>query len=274
MTRRNLVPYFILGPAVVIAAIGWYRSDQGRRDAVERLSKLEAAASAPKVQLQASQTPTTQEPVPAIGKDQAATPRPSSQRVPSITGDPAQDTRTIEELHGRIQALSNDLTIAREEAVRHESKAAAEAAESKKLQAQIEELQTGLQAAKQNAEAAIAEVRVKSERLTRAEASEKAAVDRAARAEAAVAKGSTQSKELEDLNRRRETVVTSLQRHYRDVTDIYRNFSLNAQTRDTSNAGMQAGDLSRIQAAIQQAEDDLRQLQTLNARITQLSRSK
>jgi len=48
---------------------------------------------------------------------------------------------------------------------------------------------------------------------------------------------------------------------------------LAAQTRDTPATGLQAGDLSRIQTTIQQAEDDLRQLQTLNARVAQLARA-
>jgi hypothetical protein len=275
MTRRNLLPYLVLGPAVVLTGLGWYRSEQGRREALDRLSKVEKAAIVNSARpSEIPQIPAPLESVPAEAKDRAAVARPPSAKIPGGGPDTATDVRMVEELRARIQALSNDLAGAREEAVRQEAKASAENAEAKKLQAQVEELQQGLQSAKQNADAALADARAKAERLGRIESAEKAAIERAARAEASAARNSTQSKELEDLIRRREAIVTSLQRRYRDVTDIYRNFTLNAQTRDTSTAGMQAGDLSRIQSAIQQAEDDLRQLQTLNARVAQLTRSK
>jgi hypothetical protein len=122
-------------------------------------------------------------------------------------------------------------------------------------------------------EAVQAELRAKAERLLKAETSEKLLQERSARAEAAAAKVVVSTKELEDLNRRREAFLTTILRRFREVNDLYRNFTLAAQTRDTPATGLQAGDLSRIQTTIQQAEDDLRQLQTLNARVAQLARA-
>jgi chromosome segregation ATPase len=71
--------------------------------------------------------------------------------------------------------------------------------------------------------------------------------------------------QAEDLQRRREMFVTNILRRYREVTDLYR--TLNQQFSNPRDGASPANaDLSRVQNAIYQAEDDLRQLQGLNAR--------
>jgi chromosome segregation ATPase len=76
----------------------------------------------------------------------------------------------------------------------------------------------------------------------------------AARQNAAIAKITDQ---MQDLNRRQEAYLQNLLRRYREVTDLYRTIALrNEVPRD---------EISRIQNAISLAEEDLRQLQALNA---------
>jgi hypothetical protein len=276
-SRRTLLPYLLMGPALAICIIGWVRSEQGRKAAVDRVAQLEQAVA--KAGFSAPPAPTPDAEVrllPAPGNSGSQQPHgaPAKPPVPGPHEGAAADARTIEELHQRVQELTRDLTAAREDVAKAESKSAADAAEAKKLQAQIDEIRESAQALKRSMEAVEAELKVKSERLTKAEADEKRASDRAVRAEAAAAKSAALTKDTEDMLRRREVLVTGLMRRYRDVTDLYRNFTLNAQTRETPGAGLQAGDLSRIQSAIQQAEEDLRQLNSLNARLAQALRAR
>ncbi len=77
--------------------------------------------------------------------------------------------------------------------------------------------------------------------------------------------------DLIELNRRRENTLTSLQRRYRDITDQLRALSVRLDTQ-RDNPAAAIGDLSRIQTAVLAAEEDLRQLNTLNSQSQQLMR--
>lgn len=277
-SAHRTLTYLALGCGLAICAGGWIWSETSRRTLLERVAKLEAAgkgeasagagsaAPAPNSGALPSQPGALQGPGTQPGQRGSARPGAGG---PSESS--AAEARVIEDLQQRVQDLSRDLTAARDEAARAESQVSAAAAESTKLQAQIEELRESSRVQLRSLSMIEAELKAKSDRLAKAEAGEKQAADRAAKAEAAAARTASVSKELDDLIRRREVLMTAMLRRYRDVTDQYRNFTLNAQTRETTGAGLQAGDLSRIQTAIQQAEDDLRQLQSLHARVTQLA---
>ena len=261
---RRMLPYLLLIPALIAAFFGW-RSEQGRRAALARVAQLEGQRPAPAVEPVAAPEAAPASVVAAGGTRVV--------RVPTGT-DPVPYINTIDELREHLKDQAKALSAARDAAARAESATATEAADGKKLKAQLDELRDDMQAARRMGEALQAELRAKSDRLVRVETSEKITQERLARAETAAVKVGGASKEIEDLNRRREAFLTALLRRYREVNDLYRNFTLNAQTRDVPGAGLQAGDLSRIQTAVQQAEDDLRQLQALNARIAQLAQAK
>ncbi len=252
---RRLIPYLL----VLIAAILGWRAEQGRRAALERIAQLEGQrtglAAAP---IPAAETLAT--PVPAAAETRAV-------RVPAGT-DPVPYIKTIDELRELLREQAKTLSAARDAAARAEATLVSQEAEGKNWKTQMDELRELAQGARRLGDALQIELRAKSERLLKVETSEKLLRDRLARAESAPAKVAGVSREIEDLNRRREALLMALLRGYREVGDLYRNVALNAQTRD----GMQAGELSRIQAAIQQAEDDLRQLQALNARMARLAR--
>lgn len=119
------------------------------------------------------------------------------------------------------------------------------------------------------------DIRAKSDRLVKLESSERLAREAATRAESNLGRATQSNQELEDLNRRREALFTSISRRYRDVTDQYRTLSLRLQSRDGQQGlGFDsiAGELSRIQASMQQTEEDLRQLSALNAQSNRLLR--
>ncbi|HVX64995.1 MAG TPA: hypothetical protein VHA11_00260 [Bryobacteraceae bacterium] len=73
--------------------------------------------------------------------------------------------------------------------------------------------------------------------------------------------------EFEQINRRREGVLTSILRRYHDITDQYRSLAARLD-RETSAPG--ASELGGIQNAISMTEEDLRQLSALNAQAIRL----
>ncbi|MSV27372.1 MAG: hypothetical protein EXQ52_01295 [Bryobacterales bacterium] len=260
------LPLFVLGCAAVAAVVLWQRAEQQYSQARQRVAALEA---------ELSRVPRSPAPLPSAGPaatDAAPPPETKIVRVPT-GADAAEYIKIIEELRGRVAALDREIGVAREEAERAEVKAETESGGRGKLAAQVEDLKEDLQVARRISTALEAELRVKSDRLVQAETAGKLATERQTRAESAVRGPAAMSREIEDLNRRREVLVTSLQRRYREVTDTFRAISLNLQNREQSGSGVQAGDLSRVQSSIQQADDDMRQLQGLNARIAQLTRS-
>lgn len=79
------------------------------------------------------------------------------------------------------------------------------------------------------------------------------------------------SEQMDDLNRRRDVYLTNILRRYRDVTDLYRTLNLQfSNPRD--GVSPPSNDLSRVQNAIYQAEDELRQLQSLNQQALRLQK--
>ena len=80
-------------------------------------------------------------------------------------------------------------------------------------------------------------------------------------------------RELDDVTSRRETFLSNLQRKYRDVNDQLRSLSARLDRyRDTTSAPNFSTDLPRIQSLVQSAEEDLRQVQALNAQAQRLSK--
>lgn len=71
--------------------------------------------------------------------------------------------------------------------------------------------------------------------------------------------------ELQDIHRRREVYLNSILRRYRQITDQYRSLSGVLQAQRTDAPAVGSADLARIQDSIAMAEEDLRQLNNLNA---------
>jgi DNA repair exonuclease SbcCD ATPase subunit len=78
--------------------------------------------------------------------------------------------------------------------------------------------------------------------------------------------------ELQDLHRRREGVLRNILRRYKEVTDQYRALSGMLDSRAQSTVVAAGPDLARIQNAISLAEDDLRQLNSLDAAAGQVQK--
>lgn len=78
---------------------------------------------------------------------------------------------------------------------------------------------------------------------------------------------------LQELNRRRDSYLTSLTRRYRDVSDQFRAMSgMLDSNRGPGASALSESALTRIQSTVSQAEDDLQQLNEVGARIQQLEK--
>jgi chromosome segregation ATPase len=80
-------------------------------------------------------------------------------------------------------------------------------------------------------------------------------------------------RELDDIANRRDSYLSNLQRKYRDVNDQLRSLTARLDRyRDSNSAPEFSTDLPRLQSLVQSAEEDLRQVQSLNSQAQRLSR--
>jgi chromosome segregation ATPase len=107
------------------------------------------------------------------------------------------------------------------------------------------------------------EAKARDERLVEVEAANRILRQRGEESPARLAPMLEAAAEIEELSRRREATLNNILRRYREVTDLYRNMTLE-QPQETG--------ISRIQNAITLAEEDIRQLQTLNAQSSRLQK--
>jgi chromosome segregation ATPase len=134
------------------------------------------------------------------------------------------------------------------------------------MQAQLDDLQKKLDTAL--ADADIARQRVAALEADNARLKTGAAADTTRATDAAKIIAN-----LEELDNRRDVYLTSILRRYRDITGDFRAMSGMLDTNRDSNSGACSGAaLSRIQSAVNSAEDDLRQLSEVNARTQKLEK--
>jgi chromosome segregation ATPase len=172
----------------------------------------------------------------------------------------AESRATVADLQTQLSAANDQNTKTLASAEDRLQKQQAEA------QAQVDDLQKKL-------DAAVAESDIAHQRLEALETDN-------AKLKADAAAVSTRATDvahiianLQDLESRREVYLTSLLRRYRDITGEFRAMSGMLDTNRDSNSGACSGAvLSRIQSAVNSAEDDMRQLNELNARSQKLEK--
>lgn len=186
---------------------------------------------------------------------------------------PTEYIRIIAETQAALEAARKELSSARNDIAALQARAAEEQEQRDKLSAELAELNEALASTKRVVAATQTELKAKNDRLVRLETSEKLVREAAGKAELESAKTLRAAQELEDLNRRREVLLNSMVRRYREVTDQYRTLSLRVQSRaDQLGLDPGAGELSRIQTSVQQAEEEFRQLNGLSAQAAKLLR--
>ncbi len=195
--------------------------------------------------------------------------------VPKDASRAAEDAKrlaAIRELaaaQSRLSEMQSGLIEARNRVAELEASLERITAENKRLATAEAALSEDLDHTRRIVQAMEAEIRAKNERLAQLEASlRKTREELQSLSQRASAFGPIVA-ELSEINRRRENTVTSLQRRYRDITDQLRALAVRLDTQRDSPAAA-VGDISRIQTAVLAAEEDLRQLNTLNSQSQQL----
>jgi uncharacterized protein YhaN len=196
--------------------------------------------------------------------------------APSPTAGARKSNRQIEETRGEdeTQPLRESLTQANAAVARLEARIAElesqlekVTAESKQSAAAEEGLNQNLAEATRTVESLQKDMKNQSRRLADLESSNQRLREETAQSTGSATQLLKLSSDLQDVNRRREIYVSNILRRYKDMTDQYRALSAALDGRRERQAGAPLGEaeLSRIQNTIAMTEEDLRQINALNA---------
>lgn len=203
---------------------------------------------------------------PAAGKAAPAAKAGDAARVEAV--------RALTDLQKRFDALQAQMQSL--QAARPDLEASIESirADRRRLSTSEAELKDALASSRRVVEAMEAELKTKTERIATQEADLRRAKDSNAADNRRTSQVASILSSFEDLNRRRENTLTNLQRRFRDLTDSYRALALRLDTQRDSQTPIQniSGEVSRISAAVQSAEEELRQFSTMNAESQRLTR--
>jgi chromosome segregation ATPase len=144
-------------------------------------------------------------------------------------------------------------------------------ADSQRLLASEADLKERLAGTNRIVEAMQVEMKGRTERLTQLDIENRTLREENRKLSERSAQASGVTRDLDDINRRRDALLNQIQRRYRDLTDQFR---ILAGRSDREGIGSGGGDLSRLQHAVSLAEEDLRQLDALNSQASRLQQRK
>lgn len=270
--KTRIVLLAVLPAAAAAAALTFYavsrqnrtvleERDRGHRAEIARLRELSESAQA--------QIETLRREL-----ELAGVPLPASPAVKAQKPSDAEHLEAVRQL-ALVQRQVADLTAANRElqsrAVDLQSAVDKLSAENRKLTAETDDLRDSMERTRRVVAATEAELKTKTERLVQLETALARTREENAGATAQLRSISGLLRDFEDLNRRRENTLTSLQRRYRELTDLYRSTLLAIEQQRDNPAIRQLPDASRIQSTVLAAEDDLRQIASLNTQAQRLA---
>ncbi|HLY59651.1 MAG TPA: hypothetical protein VKV95_02680 [Terriglobia bacterium] len=263
MARLSHLPIVLLstlGVALVVS-MGVILRQSKRLAANQR--QMDADAQSLR-ELRALHPPILQQP-PAETGEQA--PASNHQAALVKAGTVERLNRELSETHAAVAELQAQLLKSNEE---HERALAA--ANERRMKGE-EDLQSQLGALKQELDSAQAESQTSRQRASALEADNAKLRSAGSGGSAGVPEFGSVVAELQDLDRRRDAYLTSIMRRYRDITSQFRAMSgMLDSSRAPNSAALSAAALTRIQDAVALADDDLRQLNELNAQARQLEK--
>jgi chromosome segregation ATPase len=258
--------------AVALGAGAWMlHTRQQTINAYEtRLAFLLQQAAAQKAQIATleSDLATLRSQLAEKGIEPAVAPRP-----PLSAGADAKRLETVRELsqaQSRLSAATASLSQLQNRISELESSVDRLSADNKRLSASESSLKEDLDNTQRLVHALEAELKAKNDRLSLLDASLRKTREDLAALNQKSSQSAALFTEFSDLNRRRENTLASIQRRYRDITDQLRALAVRLDTQ-RDNPAAAVGDISRIQTAVQSAEDDLRLLNSLNSQAQRLA---
>jgi len=193
---------------------------------------------------------------------------------PRATDDSAarrELVKLLAEKDEKLSAASKELEQLRGQTEEFEDKVRTLTDESQKLTASERDARDQLDTARRLTEALQTEMKGKNARAMQVELANQQLRRREEESRQRISRMLKLAEEADDLYRRREMYLSNILRRYREVTDLYR--MLNQQFANPRDGAAPANnDLSRVQNAIYQAEDDMRQLQGLNSQAARLQK--
>ncbi len=192
------------------------------------------------------------------------------------SGSPAKRETLYLENTETIRALQRAVASANQSAAEWEAHASELQSQLGKLTEENKRLATGnsdlrgeLASFQQSMERMRADLQSRDERMAQLEAANRKLRDDNSEVDHKVKQLSRASSELQEIHRRREVYLSSLLSRYREVTDQYRAFLNIMENRrgpegTTAVSGSAGPELARIRNGIALAEEDFRQLNTLN----------
>jgi chromosome segregation ATPase len=201
--------------------------------------------------------------------------------APSPTAGARRSTRENAETRGEdeTQPLRDSLAEANATVARLESRIAELEsqlekvnAESKQSAAAVVGLNQNLAEATRTVDSLQKDTKNQSRRLAELEASNKRLREETAQSAGSTTQFLQLSSELQDVNRRRDNYVSSILRRYKDIADQYRALTAALDARRERQAGAPVGEaeIARIQNTLAMTEEDLRQINALNAQATRI----
>ena len=261
--RLQLALLLALG-VTLIASLGMILRQSRRLSALER---QQAACLQSLRDLQAAPRQSELQKAPA----QAEAPTPPGDYQAALT----KRNATIEQLNRELSEAQANITGLQTQLLNcgQENEKALDNAEQRR-QKEGKEWQNQLNALKQELESTQDELQGSRLRLAALEADNaKLKADTSAGAARAAELGQTVA-ELQDLDSRRDALLTSIMRRYRDITSQFQAMSgmLGSSRDSNSTSPLTDAALTRIRDAVSSANDDLRQLSELNAQARQLEK--
>jgi chromosome segregation ATPase len=184
----------------------------------------------------------------------------------------AERDATIERLnHELSEAQANITQLQGQLATSTDERARALAATTERFQNEQEDWQNRLDTLQQQLDSAEAELQASRQRLANLEAANAKLQSASSDSSARAAELGRVVASLQDVDHRRDAYLSSIIHRYRDITAQFRAMSgMLDSSRDPNSNVFTGATLTRIQNAISQADDDLRQLTELNARAREL----
>jgi chromosome segregation ATPase len=178
-----------------------------------------------------------------------------------------QFQRSLDDAHASIAQLQSQLTAYRDE----REKVLSSVNESHRKEQ--ESWQSQLDGLKQQLDSSEAESRELRQRTANLEAENTKLKAASGKSSARVAEVARTITDLQDLDRRRDLYLTSITRRYRDITNQFRAMSgMLDSSHDPNSSSFSGAALLRIQNDMSLAEDELHQLNDVNAQARQLEK--
>jgi DNA repair exonuclease SbcCD ATPase subunit len=233
---------------------------QRTRENVELRRELDRLSRAPSARAPALVPPAlprlTQPNVPATGAVALAAAEQQATRMRDALG---QSSAEVARLQSRVSELQTAVENATEE--------------NRRLASAAEELKRNLADANQTIETIRAELKSNTGRMAQIESANAKLKEDASTAGQSAAQLKQTASELESLFRRREMYLNNILRRYREITEQYRAMTgVLASRRDREAAPVGSTEIARIQNAIALAEEDLKQIDALNAQASRLEK--